>query len=273
MMKRKVYELEKKTIDVPKYPVQTLEKALDIIEVLSRESGNGLGISELSRSLDDMGKSTIHRILDTLTAYGYVEKSPIKANYRLSWRFFEIGNVVQRQRNLSNIDSQILQDLRNKYQETVNLAVRVKEHVVIISKLEPITNPLRAHLNMGEREPLHATALGKVLISEMYPAQVRELLGVGTLEKLTSNTIIDVENLIEELQKIRDQGYAIDDQELCLGVSCIAMPVKNYDKEIVAAISVTGPTARMNYSKITEIKEGLSIVTRNLSEYLGAYNG
>lgn len=252
--------------------MQTLEKALDIIDVLSRENGNGLGISELSRSLGDMGKSTIHRILDTLTAYGYVEKSPIKANYRLSWRFFEIGSIVQRQRNLSNIDNQLLQDLRDKYQETVNLAVRIKEHAVIISKLEPIYNGLRAQLNMGEREPLHATAVGKVLISEMDPGQVRELLGEGPLEKLTTNTITSVNSLIEELHKIKDQGYAIDDQELCIGVSCIAMPVKNFENEIVASISVTGPTARMNYSKITEIKEGLSIVTASLSEYLGAHN-
>jgi len=261
--------LEKKITDMPKYPVQTLEKALDIIEVLSRESGNGLGISELSRSLGDMGKSTIHRILDTLTAYGYVERAPIKANYRLSWRLFEIGNVVQRQRSLSSIDFQLLQNLRDKYQETVNLAVRVKEHAVTISKLEPVSMPLRAHLNMGEREPLHATAVGKVLISEMDPEKVKELLGEGTLEKLTSNTITSVDSLIEELKKIKDQGYAIDDQELCIGVSCIAMPVKNFDNEIVAAISVTGPTARMNFSKITEIKEDLRIVTEALSEYLG----
>ena len=72
----------------PKYPVQTLEKALDIIEILARESGNGVGISELSRRLD-IGKSTIHRILDTLSAYGYVDQVSDKGSYRLSWRMYE----------------------------------------------------------------------------------------------------------------------------------------------------------------------------------------
>ena len=125
----------------PKYPVQTLEKALDIIEILARESGNGVGISELSRRLD-IGKSTIHRILDTLSAYGYVDQVSDKGNYRLSWRMYEIGNTLPRQRDLNDFDNEILQALCDKSQETVNLGVRDGIDVVIISKVDQQTRHL-----------------------------------------------------------------------------------------------------------------------------------
>ena len=260
--------LENDNSYAPKYPVQTLEKALDVIEILSKESGSGLGVSELSRKLE-IGKSTIHRILDTLTGYGYVDKVPKTSNYRLSWRLYEIGNVVPRQRDLGSFDSEILQELCNNHEEAVNLGIRIKNHVVIISKVEPVMATLRANLLIGEHEPLHATALGKMLMSEMEPSKLQDVLSTETFQAYTPNTIQTLPELLTELKKITEQGYAIDDQEFCIGLTCIAMPIRNYNNEIVAAVSVSGPSVRIGVSKILEIKEGLSIASKKLSEYLG----
>lgn len=253
-----------------KYPVQTLEKALDIIEILARESGNGLGISELSRRLN-IGKSTIHRILDTLSAYGYVDQVSDKGNYRLSWRLYEIGNVLPYQRDLNNFDNEILRELCNEYQETVNLGVRNDNYVVIISKVDPTNSALRAIKCVGDREPLHATALGKVLLSETEPEAVDAILKHpdNSLESYTSNTITSFDKLHLELRKVREQGYAIDNEEYSNGMSCIAMPVKNYEKRIVAAVSVSGPSFRLNFSKIMEIKDELTLVSEKMSDFLG----
>ena len=252
----------------PKYPVMTLEKALDIIDILSQDTGNGVGISELSRRLDDMGKSTIHRILDTLIAYGYVDQISNKGNYRLNWKLYEIGNVVPRQRNLGNFDTEILQELCDKYQETVNFGVRVDRIVMTLYRAEP-QSVLMAKLNVGGREPMYATSMGKVIMSEMDADSVRKIFEGQPLEKLTQNTITDIDDLIAELKKIREQGYAIDNQEYCVGLSCIAMPVRNFENEIVAAVSLSGPSARMDHNKIMDAKEELQLVSKKISEHLG----
>lgn len=253
----------------PKYPVLTLEKALDIIEILSQESG--LGITELSKRLD-MGKSTIHRVLDTLMAYGYVDKMTKNATYRLGWKLYEIGNVIPQQRNLNNLDYEELQNLCNRSGETVNVGVVSNKDVVIIAKVEPVTEALRVNKHVGEHEPLHATSLGKVLLSEMTEDELKEIYGQNgaSLERYTPNTITELKGLISELKKVREQGYAIDDQEYNLGLVCIAMPLRNYDNKLFAAISVSGPSIRMTYSKINEVKELLAQTSQYLSRYLGS---
>lgn len=254
----------------PKYPVQTLEKALDIIEILTKESGNGLGISDLSRRLD-IGKSTIHRILDTLSAYGYVDQISDKGNYRLSWRLYEIGNVVPQQRDLSNLDGEILQDLCDRCRETVNLGVRNDNYVVIVSKVEPANSALIAIKHVGDREPLHATALGKILLSGLDTGRVEAIFAPEDrpLVSYTQNTITSFGKLHLELQKVREQGYAVDNEEFNAGMSCIAMPVRNYENQVVAAISVSGPSFRLNFSKIMEIRADLAVAGRKMSEFLG----
>jgi IclR family transcriptional regulator, KDG regulon repressor len=259
---------KKRTNPDPKYPVQTLEKSIEVIELLSTDGFNGgLGISELSNKLG-IGKSTIHRILDTLLAYNFVEKCSENSKYRLGWKLFEIGNLVPQQRNLSNFDIGILQDLCNKYQETVNLGVRVKDKVVTISRMKPKTSLVASH-QIGSQEPLHATSTGKALICQFSREELIEILGDGPFEAFTRNTITSMDQLVTELEKIKAQNYSIDDEELCAGLSCIAMPVRNFNNEIIAAISVSGPTTRLNFSKIMSIKEGLEEASRKLADYLG----
>lgn len=252
----------------PKYPVQTLEKALDIIEILYKAGNNeGLGITELSQKLG-IGKSTIHRSLDTLVSYGYVERISDSSKYCLGWRIFEIGNIVPRQRNLYNFDIKILQDLCNKHNETINLGVRVESDVITISKIEPPIT-LMANLQIGGREAVYATAMGKVLISEFTEEQLSDIIGDGKFKSYTPNTITSIDALVEELETIKNQGYSIDDEEFCLGLLCIAMPVRNYKNEIVAAVSVSGPSVRLNFSKVMEIRKDLEEATTKLSMYFG----
>lgn len=257
--------------DGPKYPVQTLEKTLKIIEILFNEGqSKGIGISELSRKLG-IGKSSIHRILDTLAAYDYIERCSGGSGYRLGWKLFEIGSAVPQQHDLNSFDTEILRDLCNKYNETVNIGIRVDDNVVTISKVEPSTK-LMANIQVGGREPLHCTAMGKCLISELRENELAEIFGEGDLERYTPNTITSVKDLKIQLEKIREQGYSIDDQEFCMGLSCIAMPIRNYKNEIVAAISISGLASRFSFSKIIEIKEDLDKAAQKLTTYLGGKN-
>lgn len=251
-----------------KYPVQTLGKALDIIEVLYKEgSSKGLGITEIGNKLG-MGKSTVHRNLDTLAAYDYVEKLPDSSKYCLGWRIFEIGSIVPLRRNLYNFDVNILQELCNKQNETINFGIRAKSDVVIISKIEP-SNTLMANFQVGGRESIYATSMGKLLISDFSKEEVIEIIGEEKFIKYTPNTITSIDELMGELEIIKKQGYSIDNEEFCLGLFCMAMPVKNYKNEMVAAVSVSGPSSRLNSSRIIEVRKDLEEATLKLSAYFG----
>ncbi|MFZ5946225.1 MAG: IclR family transcriptional regulator [Bacillota bacterium] len=261
----------RKTDYEAKYPIKSLEKALEIINLLAGEARNGgLGISEIDERLK-IGKSTIHRMLDTLMAFNYVEKNSTTNKYCLGWRLFEIGSNIPRQRNLYSFDMKILHDLSNKYGETVNLGVRDGVDVITVYKVDPETT-LKANISIGGREALHATSMGKVLVSEMSPTALRDIFGEKVLKAYTQNTITTFDGLMEEIAKVREQGYAIDDEELCMGLRCVAMPIRNNQGNIVCALSVSGPSVRINYNKILSIKEDLQIVTKNISNYLGYRN-
>ncbi len=261
-------------MDKPKYPVLTVMKALEIIEVLSQDSSNrGVGISELSRKLD-LGKSTVHRILETLKYYGFIDKNEETNRYRLGWSLYNIGQMVPRQNQLYNLDNTLLIELSQKVKETVNVGVVSGSEVVIISKIEGSAENLRVNLQPGEHEALHATALGKILISEMPEETIRSMMDKdrGRLKKLTHNSITNVDDLIKEIEKTRRQGYAVDNEEFCIGLYCMAMPLRDYTGNIIAALSVSTPYARINETKIKENLEYLKEYSGKISKILG-YQG
>jgi len=253
---------------IPKYPVQTVEKALEIIELLTgNQYIDGVSISELSKELD-LGKSTVHRIIETMEAKGYIHQDNDTKKYHLSWKLFELGNSIPRRRNLFTMDTTLLQALCDKFQETVNMGVRVDDSVVTIHKINP-TSSLIANLQIGTREALHATAMGKALMSQMTREEIVKLLGTGPYEQFTSKTIKDVDQLTENVNIIRGRGYSLDDEEYSAGLTCISVPLKNYRNEIVAAISISGATIRMTEDKLNEIQKELKHVAERLSAYLG----
>lgn len=253
---------------IPKYPVQTVEKALEIIELLTgNQYIDGVSISELSKELD-LGKSTVHRIIETMEAKGYIHQDNDTKKYHLSWKLFELGNSIPRRRNLFTMDTTLLQALCDKFQETVNMGVRVDDSVVTIHKINP-TSSLIANLQIGTREALHATAMGKALMSQMTREEIVKLLGTGPYEQFTSKTIKDVNQLTENINIIRGRGYSLDDEEYSAGLTCISVPLKNYRNEIVAAISISGATIRMTEDKLNEIQKELKHVAERLSAYLG----
>ncbi len=255
-----------------KYPVQTLEKTLQIINILKEGPAGGVRIKDVSQKLD-MGKSTVHRILKTLLAHGYVEQSEDDRKYRLGWKFFEVGSVVPRQRSLNNMDLKVLWELCDRYEETVNLGVRIYDRVAIVAKADPQKVLFKTGPFLGEHEPVHATALGKVLVSELGEEELGIILHGKNLEKYTASTITDPVELKKHLALVKEQGVAFDREELSLGLTCLAMPVYNYSNEIIAALSISGPTFRMDEQRINSCMVGLKEATERLSAFFGSNNG
>lgn len=257
----------------PKYPVQTVMKAIEIINLLAKDGGvQGLGISEFSKELQ-MGKSTVHRLLDTLQFYGYIEKDEEGSRYRLGWELYKIGQRIPQQNQLFNLSPNYLMELSRQTQETVNMGILKRGETVLISKIEGSRDALRVSVNPGEYESIHATGIGKVLISEMNEDEILELLnGKESLPVYTPHTITCTEDLLTELRQIRQQGYAVDAEEYCLGLYCIAMPIRDYTEKIIAAVSVSTPTVRMNEAKKTLILKAIGQCACDISRVLG-YSG
>ncbi|MCQ4726554.1 IclR family transcriptional regulator [Anaerotignum faecicola] len=254
----------------PKYPVQTLSKALDIIEYLkNNNTAEGVSISEISRELD-MAKSGVHRLLDTLMAYGFVEKVENAATtYRLGWGLFDAGNAVPKQHTLNGANyTPLLERLCSTFNETVNLGVLNSREAVILCKMEPDIK-IRTNAQVGEREPLYATAMGKLFLCDFTDKAIEEYFAAADTSSLAPNTITNAADMKEELKKVRRLGYAMDNEEFFEGMICCAMPVKDFTGKTVSGISVSGPAKRMEGIKLEEIRAELKKVCSEISAFLG----
>jgi DNA-binding IclR family transcriptional regulator len=200
-----------------------------------------LGVSELSRRLG-LGKSTVHRILTTLAADGYVERTA-DDRYRLSLKMYEIGQQVAASTELRTLVHPALERLRNESGETAHLAVLSGTDVVYVDRLES-PQMLRLMTRVGRRRAAHATSSGKVLLAFGAPDDLDRVIAHG-LPRLGPRTIT-MPNLLEQaLAGVRRQGYAVSVEESAPGVVSVAAPVLDGSGECVAAMSVAGPITRM----------------------------
>jgi len=247
--------------------VQSIQRAMAIIETLDKY--RELGVTEIAEKLG-LERSTVHRILSTLKALGYINQNPTNHKYSNSFRFFEIGNNVIQSLGFRRQALPFMQELSTKSNEAVNLAVLDGKYVIYIDKIEsPAT--IKVDLPVGKRMPAYCTGLGKVLLAHLPEMTVRELFEDEPLIRYTKNTITDIDELCQHLAKIREQGYAVDNEEYVEGLLCIAAPIWGHTKNVVAALSVALPKFRYSDDddKIAHIRDILLDVARRFSISLG----
>jgi len=215
--------------------------ALRVLVALS-ETSEPIGISDLSRRLG-VGKSSMHAILATLADLGFVEQAPGSPRYRLGFVAFEVGAAVLEQLKLGAYLTPPMERLAHESQEAVSLAVLHDRSAVFVHRFES-THVLRADIRLGTRMPLHGSASGKCLLSELSHEEIKRLYPTDELDLATPRTIRRRAELLDELERVRQLGYATDLDEYVVGVSAVACPVRNGEGRTVAALSVAGPSAR-----------------------------
>ncbi|GAB6063428.1 IclR family transcriptional regulator [Deferrisoma palaeochoriense] len=250
----------------PYYKVGSLEKGLRILELLA-DRGE-LSVSEVARSLD-LNRSAAHRFLATLRELQYVTQDPRSLRYRLSMKAFEIGNRVANVVEIREVARPYMRDLAARHGETVNLGFWDRGDVVHVDKVES-RETLRVDAPIGSRVPAHTVALGKAILAFRPPEEQEQYLVSAKLEPRTPNTITNPSILRRELQQVRERGYAIDNEELCLGLRCVAAPVFDYSEHPAYAVSLSGPTLRMTDEKVARMQKDLKEVCGRLSRQLGA---
>ncbi|WP_250094698.1 IclR family transcriptional regulator [Halalkalibacter alkaliphilus] len=241
-----------------------VERALTILEYISSKTGP-VGVNEIANELS-LAKSTTHRLLDTLKSRGFVVQDDTIEKYDIGLKAIEVGMSGLKNWNLVDIASAYIKQLAADLSETSFLAVYDEGEIVYVYKVEGqravITNS-----QLGTRKPVHCTALGKAMMSSLHLEEVDQILNEKGMEKFTEKTIVDRQRFFEELSKIRELGYAMDDEEVEIGLTCFAAPIYSYTGKAVAGISVAGPTERMiqNKNKITEqLLEASNFISRRL---------
>lgn len=214
---------------------------------LLKEFGKGdreIGVTELSRRLK-IGKSTAHRLLNTLAEERLLEQDPQTGAYRLGLAMYELGASVSLHMDLHEACTPVLDQLRNATRETVQVAVLDDREVVYVERRES-PQTLRLFGRVGHRNSAHLTSTGKLLLANLPPERLEALLDGWTLERRTPYTIVDVAVLRSQLDLIRTRGWAENVNEAEVGVASVAAPIRNGRGDVVAAVSVAGPVQRLN---------------------------
>lgn len=221
-----------------------LSSVRNAARVLKAFSGRNpsYGVTELARHLE-LSTSTVHRLLSSLAAEHLIEQDPETGRYRLGLAVYDLVAATG-EYDLTEAVLPPMTVLRHRTGETVQVGVLDGREVVYVERLQS-PRTLRMFIDVGRRNSTHSTATGKVLLAYLPPEQVHRLLGDQDLAALTDNTITDHDQLRAHLHEIRAQGFAINAEEAEVGAISIGAPVRDRDGEVVAAMSVAGPTARM----------------------------
>jgi DNA-binding IclR family transcriptional regulator len=236
----------------PNNLVQTIERASSILDILG-QSPQGISIRELSSKIK-LPKGTIHRLLSSLSYFGYVRQDPKTRNYLLGFKLVELGNLLLNQLDLRKEAEPFLKDLAERTKETVHMVILDRNEVVYIDKVETDqhTSGLRMASRVGLRNPAHSCAVGKVLLADLPEEALNNFIKEKGLPKRTENTITNFTHLKEHLNLVRVQGYAIDDEENEKGIRCVAAPIRNEIGKAVAAVSISGPAFQVTKKVVQE---------------------
>ena len=258
------------TLCCNKMKLTTLDKSLQVIDLLSKNP-QGLSLLEMSNIIG-FPKSSIHHILSTFLPYDYVAQNAETKKYSLGFKFLSLSRVILDTIDVRKIANKYLLELHDRCKElygeckeAIHLTILRNGKVVYIDKINAQVG-LSLATYVGFRTDPHAAAGGKVLLSELSPKDIIAIYNGRALKQYGKNTITSIDDLFKELEKIRKQGYAIDNEEYYEGVRCVAAPIRAGGK-IVASLSITGSIFTMTMERINnELKTMLIETVERISK-------
>ncbi|MBM7840696.1 DNA-binding IclR family transcriptional regulator [Alkalihalobacillus xiaoxiensis] len=247
--------------------VQSVTRALSILNVLA-EHPNGIKITSLAKELD-LSKATVHRLLTTLITENFVRQDPDTERYKMGYQIVSLATHFLSNSEMIEIAKPHLKQLSIDINETVHLCIEDQGQVLYIDKIES-TQPIALYSRIGTRAPMYCTAVGKVLLSGMPDERYEKIVAETTFEKITSHTLLSPELLEREMKQVKEEQFAIDEQEITEGVRCVALPLFNFKGDIVASFSVAGPINRVTKQFIHEtLIEKMKQTSATISRELG----
>lgn len=245
--------------------IQSVQRALQILDVFN-EHDRELKITEISEKMG-LHKSTVHSLLKTLQESDYIQQNPENGKYRLGLKLAERGNLMISTLDIRQIVRKYLIDISRKTGQTTHLGILDGQAGVYIDKVEGELALIR-YSRIGRRIPLHSTAIGKVLLAYQAQEKVQQLLKGYEFSRLTPHTIENEAEYLAELEKVRQQEYGVDNQENEQGVRCIAVPIKNEQNQVLAAISLSTLVSRVDDQQLQQHIQLLKQTGQQLSKQL-----
>lgn len=232
------------------YYLKSVANALEILSIVAKKKNARLSeiVSEVPVS-----KAAVFRMLYTMTKKGFVDKNETTGEYRLGYRVFALGTRVIGYDLLRNQLTPFLEELSRLTGETANVGILDGMEVIHANSVLS-TQALRLDIKIGDREPAYSTALGKVLLAHTDWDEIKTQLSTAQLKPFTPNTITNLSELRTELEKTRQQGYAIDNEETYSGIRCIAIPIRDVNNLVFAGLSISAPKSRFPMEKVPDYR-------------------
>lgn len=243
-------------------------RALALLKSFSDDKPE-LNLVELAQAVD-LNKTTTYRLLTALESEGLITRTPESDAYRLGPESIALGGRAIRANSLPKVSRPELEALAQQTKETVTIEILSGQQSLTLDEISG-SYVVGVSRYIGTRWPLHATSTGKVLLAHLPPAKLDEVLS-APLAAYTPYTITDVPTLRQELAKVREQGYAIGNEELEIGFVAVGAPVRDYNGSVVAAIGVGGSSARLSQAIVFELVDQVMAAAQRISERLG-YRG
>lgn len=246
--------------------IQSLSRAIDVLDLLA--SNTGLTLTQIATELDQ-SPATMHRVLSTLETRDVVEVEPQTQTWHIGAAAYRIGSAFSHRSGVVERSRPAMRRLMEETGETSNLGIEMNGNVMFIGQVET-NETIRAFFPPGTLSPMHASGIGKALLSRYSDDRLDAYLNQETLETFTANTVVTPEALRDDLSHARIKGWAFDDEEKATGMRCVASPILNAFGEAVAGISVSGPTSRMSPDRIEGIAALVRAAAADVSRGMGA---
>ena len=245
----------------------SIMKALDIIEYLAGKDNEPQRMCDIADALG-LNTSTVSRFLSSLVSRGYVRQDAGSSRYLLTLRFCGIADKINANLEVYNLALPIMKEIGRTLRESVCLAVEQNAMVEYIGVVPAAGQMMQTLQRIGNRAPMYCTGIGKLLLCGHTREEVLQILRQQGMEAFTPNTITDEDVLFEELERVRAQGFAYDNEECEIGARCVAAPVFNQYRQIIAGVSVTGPIFRLTDQKIREFLPYFTSQVQRISSLL-----
>lgn len=254
----------------PDYSIRVIGRMAGVLNCFTRKEPVQ-SLIDITR-LTGLHKSTVFRILDTLEQLKWLRRDPKTGTYRLGFGLFELGSRAIQGLDFYEASFPHLKELVKVTRQTVHLVVHDSGKALYVNKVEGSSAVVVQPSQIGLRLPLYCTAVGKVLLSDMPSEKVTALLEKEGMARITANTIDQPADLFNALARVREKGYALDDEEIQVGLRCVAAPVRDFTGKVIAAISVSGLSAIFSEERLPFFIEELKRTTVRISAELG-WNG
>jgi DNA-binding IclR family transcriptional regulator len=247
------------------YNIASLEKGIKILELLAAHGE--LSVSEAAR-LMDTNRAGSHRFISTLKDLGYVEKNSHN-KYQPTLKILALSQKVADRFEIRRMAKPYMHRLSMMYKETINLGLFKNQEIIHIDKIDSL-EVLRMDSALGDKAPAYCTGLGKSILAFLPDHELAHYLDTVERKPLAPNTITDKEQFLAELARIRQNRYAVDDEEMTIGLRCIGAPIFDHNHYPAYAISISGPAMRLTHRALEEMKSNILKVSEDLSLKMGS---